>query len=60
MRESPPQGGWLHEVRVTFDRDELESFFDGFSPMESPTDLLDSLFSGMPENDGEESLPFAA
>ena len=31
---------WTTEVRVTFDRDEMESFFDSFSPLDNPIDLL--------------------
>ena len=48
--------GWIDEVRVTFDRDELDDFFDGFAPMDTPTDLLDRLFA----TSAESSLSCAA
>ncbi len=38
------------EVKVRFDREELEGFFDGFAPLLSPLDELidDLLHSGEP------------
>ena len=59
MREQPADQrsrAWIGEIRVTFDRDELEGFFDGFAPLDSPSDLLDSLLN----SDSAKTLPIAA
>ncbi len=37
--------GFEAEVKVKFDVEELDRFFDGFAPLSDPFDLLDALLA---------------
>jgi hypothetical protein len=41
--ESGGQDGWIDEMKVTFDADELASFYDRFLPLEIGEDGIPAL-----------------
>ena len=49
--DAQPREGWVEEMKVTFDSDELSSFFDGFEPLEIGDDGFPIDPSGFPESD---------